>query len=132
MPICTSDLCLYICITTSFECDHVFRFMTSDSHSFLLHGKANALVVIAQQKKKRGRGRTELRKIYDRDQPKQRVELNEFGQPVGSNGKTFANFIGTGVGTEVWGGREGGSGEIARVYGWLFVGPSDQSHLGDF
>ena len=47
------------------------------------------------KKKKRGRGPTELRKIYDRDQPKQRVELNEFGQPVGSNGKTFANFIGT-------------------------------------
>ena len=78
-----------------FECDHVFRFMTSDSHSFLLHCKANASLVTVQQKKKRGRGPTELRKIYDRDQPKQKVELNEFGQPVGSNGKTFANFIGT-------------------------------------
>ena len=60
-----------------------------------MHCKENASVVTIHQKKKRGRGPTELRKIYDRDQPKQKVELNEFGQPVGSNGKTFANFIGT-------------------------------------
>ncbi|KAM0832908.1 hypothetical protein ACQ4PT_064618 [Festuca glaucescens] len=57
--------------------------------------KVLLICLCKKKKKKGGRGPTELKKIYDRDQPKQRIILNEHGQPIGSNATTFANFIGT-------------------------------------
>jgi hypothetical protein len=86
-----------------------------------LHCKANASVVTVQQEKKRGRGPTELKKIYDRDQPKQKVELNEFGQPVGSNATTFANFIGTLVRKKL----------SVLVEDWRYIDPEAKLKLWD-
>ena len=50
----------------------------------------------APQKKRKGRGITKLEDIFARgsEMPKIKIQLNQFGQPVGNNSRKFSSAIG--------------------------------------
>lgn len=94
-------------IDANIGCDSIGDFLCDNDGNYSVvaytfspcYSKTNVFKLIeshSPQKKRKGRGITKLEDIFARgsEMAKIKIELNEFGQPIGNNSRKFSSAIG--------------------------------------